>query len=97
MPDQHRQTVQRCQFAGQRLQLPLAGVHESRAQQQVFGRIAGQCQLRCDHQRRAAGMRVARGSGDLAGVAREIADRRVDLRQRDADLGRHVERRQVDG
>ena len=78
------------------MQLPLATVHESRAQQQVFRRVTRQRQLRCDHQCRAAGMGLARGLGNLLCVAGQVADGGVDLRQRDADL-RHVEGWQVGG
>ena len=93
---QHRQTGERCQLAGQRAELPFTGLHEGRTQQQVFRRIARQSQLRCDHQRCAAGVGLARGVGNLPCIAGQVADRRVDLRQRDADHG-HVERWQVGG
>ena len=81
MPDHHHQILQ----VGQRFcaveQGSCTGLHESRTQQQIFGRIAAQTQLRCEHQSRTCGMRLARKIDNLLHIARQITDRRIDLRE----------------
>jgi hypothetical protein len=66
--------------AGQGLR---AALHERRAQQQILGRVAAQRQLGRDDELRALRVRAPRRIDDAHGVAREIADRRVDLSERD--------------
>ena len=83
MPDHQVQPGAVGQRGGQRRQRLLAGGHEGRAQQQVLGRIAAQRQLGRDHQPRAFGMGRAGRVVQQAQVALEVADRGVDLRQRD--------------
>ena len=60
----------------------LAFLHEIFAQEQVFGRITADRELRRDHHVRAAGARASRKIHDARNVAREIADRHVHLRNR---------------
>ncbi len=59
-------------------------VEEVRLEQQVLGRVAGQRQLGEDDQRRAALARLDGGGGDPVRVAGDVADGRVDLRERAA-------------
>ena len=98
MTQQHRQALSTAPARRANApRLAFAGIHESRTQQQVFGRVTRQRQLRCDHQRRAAGMGLTRAASAICfGVAGQVADRGIDLRQRDADRG-HVEGWQVGG
>jgi hypothetical protein len=64
---------------GEILQRRVVGAPEARAQQQVFGRIAADRELREDRELGAAGERAARELRHLRDVAGEVADRRVDL------------------
>jgi len=59
-----------------------AGVHERRPQQQVFGWIAAQAELGSEDEARTLPVGHARGSDDLVGVAGQVADGGIDLRQR---------------
>ena len=85
MPDQHMQALTRCQLsrdAGQRFN---AALHEGRAQQQVLRRVAAQCQLRRHQQLSARSVRSTCSFDNALGVARQVADGRVDLSQRKLD------------
>ena len=83
MPDHHMQPGQIGQRLGTVRQCIGAGFHERGAQQEVFGRIAAQAELRRQHEPRALRMGAARGLDDLARVARQVSDRGVDLREGD--------------
>jgi hypothetical protein len=68
----------------QLVQRRAGGVAEVRLQQEVLGRVAGQGQLG-EHDELRAGLPRTRGRvGDPGGVPVDVADDRVDLRQRDA-------------
>ena len=93
VPDHHMQAAQigQCFRAiGQRV---ATSQHEGWAEQQVFGRIAAQAQLRGQHHLRALRMRTARKLDDLRDVADQVAHGRVDLSERNFDQGirRHVQ------
>jgi hypothetical protein len=89
MPDHHMQTGAISQGVCDALQRPRAGRHEGRAQQQVFGRIAGQRQLRRQHQPCTLLVCGSRGLDDARRVAGQVADSGVDLGQRDTHGGIH--------
>jgi hypothetical protein len=61
------------------------GRDELRAQQQVFGRVAGDGEFRDGDDVRPGGAGLFDAADDLRRVAREVADGRVDLRECDAD------------
>ena len=79
--DRHVAETRRCEISGQPFERPLRRGHEGAAQHQVLRRIAGQRHLRQENKVRT---RLA-GCSDLLdhtrGVARQIADRDVDLRK----------------
>jgi hypothetical protein len=73
----------RANLRGERRELAGAGVEERRAQQQVFRRVAAQRELGCGHQRRAGALALARGRQDRPRIAFEVADRLIELGDRD--------------
>ena len=81
MTDDDVQALAVREFDRQRSQRLAAGGHERGPQQQVLGRIAGERELGREHEPRTLGPGAARGGGDEARVAGEVADGGVDLRQ----------------
>jgi hypothetical protein len=81
MPHHHVQARTIGQFRRQVRQCLGAALHEGRAQEQVFRRVAGQGQFGGQHHRGALGMRLARGGRYKARVAGQVADGGVDLRE----------------
>ena len=77
--EEARQIGQPARAVGERIG---AGAHERRPQQQVFGRIAAQTELRREDEARTLLVSTASGIDDLVGVAGEVADDGIDLRQR---------------
>src|SRR5213078_5145736 len=61
----------------------LRRAHESGTQQQVLRRISRDRELREDHQIGAVRLRLGEAFEDQAAVSVEVADDRVDLRQRE--------------
>ena len=81
MPHHHVQALeiaQRTRAAGQGVG---AGLHEGRAQQQVFGRVAAQAQFGEKHQPRALRVCTLGRFDDSLRVAGDVAHRHVDLRE----------------
>jgi hypothetical protein len=68
---------------GERRELRCAGVDERRAQQQILRGIAAQRQLRRDHEPRAGLLGRAHRTQDGSRIACEVADRLVELGDRD--------------
>ena len=62
-----------------------AGGLEGRLQHQVFRRVAADEQFRQHHEIGAVGLGLVARGARLGGVARDVADRRVQLRQRDLE------------
>jgi hypothetical protein len=69
-------------LARQRLQRVPASTHECRIEQQVAGQVADEGELRRDREIGAPGARLPQRIGNQPRVAGEIADRWVDLQQR---------------
>ena len=80
MADDQMQTRQIRQLRRQPRQRLGAGLHEGRPQQQVLGRVAAEREFGRQHDGGALRMGGARGLRQQAGVAGEVADRGVDLR-----------------
>ena len=87
MSHHHDQTLQTGERAGAVAQRIGTGPHERGAQQQIFGRVAANAELGGQHQPRALRVSAPRLGDDRRDVASQVTDRRVDLRQRDADRG----------
>ena len=83
--DQHRRTAVGG-LARQLFDRGAAGRLKCRLQHQVFRRIAGNEQFGQHHQIGAVGPRLRAGGARLGGVARDVADRRVQLGQRNREL-----------
>ena len=82
MPHHQMQPLAIRQRGGQCRQFALAGLHEGRAQQQVFGRVAGQAEL--GRQRHTGAVAVG-GPGRLSqqtGIAGQVAHGCIDLDER---------------
>jgi hypothetical protein len=76
-PDEHGGQIGR--LARERCKRIPAGANECRVEQQIAGQIPDECELGGHGQVRAPRPRVAQRVGDQPRVAREIANRRVDL------------------
>ena len=85
MPDHHMQAGERPQLGDERIERTRAGIDERGAQQQVFGRIAGERQLRREENARTSLVRLTRSGDDAGSIAGEIADGAVDLSESDSD------------
>jgi len=83
MTDHQMQPFAIGQRTRERFQRRRVGLQERRAQQQVFRRVAAQGQFGCERHAGAVLPGGARGAGDQARIAVEIADGRVDLEQCD--------------
>ena len=81
MPDHHHQARQIGERARAVRQGVGAGLHEGGSQQQVFGRVAAQAEFGREHEAGALRVGTAGGVDDLRGVAGEVADGGIDLRQ----------------
>ena len=71
---------------GEAIQLFLAEGKESRSQDQIFGRIAGERKLGCDQQRCARGKGAGRRFANASGVSPHIAHDEIDLGDCDAHV-----------
>lgn len=80
MPDHQMQARQPRHFRRQRRQCLGTRLHEGRAQQQVFGRVAGERELGRQHHACTLRMRLPRGLRQQARIAGQVAHRGVDLR-----------------
>ena len=69
-----------------------AGGLEGGLQHQIFRRVAGDEQFRQHHEIGAVGLRLVARRARLGGVAGDVADRRVQLRQRESVRERGVRR-----
>ena len=83
--DQQRRAT-RCGFARKRFDRGAAGGLEGGLEHQILGRIAGDEQFRENDQIGALGGRLLAGTPHFLGIAGDVADRRVELRDRDGQL-----------
>ncbi len=81
-PDQERRPAVR-RLPRERLDLPTAGGLERRLEHQVFRRIAGDEHFGKRHHVGAQSGGLIAGAANLVGIAGNVADGRVELRQRD--------------
>ena len=81
--DHHVQAGQAGHVGAQLRQGAFLRVDEGRAQQQIFGRVAGERELGGDQHVGAAGMGFASRLQDLGGIAGQASDDGIDLREGD--------------
>jgi hypothetical protein len=83
MTHHHVQALEIRQIGRQRLQRQFAGRHECRSKQEILWWVSCQREFGREHDACTGRMRGAGSVGNQPRVARQVADRRVDLRQRD--------------
>ena len=87
MPDHHLQVIELGELTRQLVESSDAALHEGRSQQQVLGRVPCQREFGRDEETGPGRVRFTRSVDDALGIARQVADRRIDLRERDLDRG----------